>query len=517
MLCNEIARPTDPGAGVMGYTIRTFDHISRRFAAQPIVERVVFEVLPNAGAYPNGITVVNSGFGWCEGDTVSIDFTLLEASSLADWTAPSSATKVFSNWPGETRVTDVLPSYHDDGHSAVPVDQMIQWSSIVGIGTTTLTLALDYNPQAIDTGLGTTLVDVATSIAGSKRRLFIELEITYPLGYGLQYTPRAALTPSTASGYTPYDGGSVVQYDPSQRPADMKADWIPQPKFRVPYREVLLDQKSSLVVDSLVTRDTQYVYTPRRVQTLVGCLANGAPPTSVTVGSSERKVELAVAVAGQVPVALEYYSQDPIADYGAVGYRLDVYYQATAPQTVEPLAVSNHVWTGQTGPGSVELAFPYAVPLNQIPIPTLSDFYFAATATVSVTDFSADTGSLTLHSMVPMDISALLTLGDAGRPPMLDAELRAYYDFVNAGGYKSTAMAQPLSGSTRHKVFTTMLARPVTPSLLFRQGELILLVFSRLAVLDADNKIVVADPIVGSPTSQVAVFRTKNLILTAGD
>ncbi len=541
MACDEIARPTDPLSNVLGNRVRTFDHIARRFASQPVVERVIFEVLPNAGPYPLGFTVVNTGAGWCEDDTISLNFTALRASSLYDWTLPSALTTVAGNWPSGTRVTDVLVSYHDDGHSTAPVDQTVQFKSIVGVGTTTVTVTLDHNPQVTDVaGSGTVLVDLAAGPNGSQRRIFLEIEVTYPTGAGLTHTPRTALTPSVGSGYAPYNGGAIVQYDPSQRSTDMAVTWVPQPKFRPPFREVLLEQRSKLAVDSLVTRNANNVYTPRRIFTTAGMLANGVAPLSASVGSSERKVVLGVAAPGaQVPVAVSYVPQDPLTDYGAVGYRLDVYYQATAPQTcgvqagviptnllphgftVEPIAASNHVWTGQTGAGSVELAFPYAVPLDSIPIANLlpgndREWYFAATATVAVSDFNADTGSLTLHSMVPMDASAPLTLGDPANGTQIDGEFRAYYDFVNAGGYKSTVMAQPLSGAARHKVFTTMLARPTTATRLFRPGELILLVFSRWALLDADNKVVVADPPVGTPSGIVAVFRTKNLLLTAG-
>ncbi len=541
MVCDEIARSGSPGSDVFGDRIRTFDHIARRFASQPVVERVVFEVLPNAGAYPLGFAVTNSGVGWCEGDTISLDFTALQASSEQSWFLPSAATTVAGNWPTGTKVTDVLVSYHDDGHSAVPVDQKVQFSAIAGLGTTTVTVTLDLNPQAVDAGVGTILVDAALGANGSQRRIFLELEVTYPTGAGLIRTPRAALSPSVASGYAPYDGGAIIQFDPSQRPSDMVVGWTPQPKFRPPFREVLLEQQTKNVADSIVTRNASTVYTPRRISTTVGMLANGAAPGGgTTVGSSERKVALgAVAPGAQVPVLVSYQPQDAIADFGATGYRLDVYYQGTAPQTcgvqpgaiptnllphgftVEPLAVSNHVWTGQTGAGSVELAFPYAVPLDPIPMANLIpgngyEWYFAATATVAVSDFNADTGSLTLHPMVSMDASAPVTLGEGAHGTLIDDEFRAYYDFVNAGGYKSTVMAQPLSGATRHKVFTTMLARPTTATLLFRPGELILLVFSRWAVLDADNKVVVADPPVGTASSTVAVFRTKNLLLTAG-
>ena len=543
LVCDEIARPTDPLSGVLGPRIRTFDHIARRFGSQSVVERVVFEVLPNAGPYPNGFVVVNSGVGWREGDSISLDFDQLDATALQDWTTPSGLNKVSANWPVGTRVTDVLTSYHDDGHSAVPVDQRVQFSSITGMGTPLVTVVLDANPQVTDVaGSGTVLVDTAPGVNGSKRRIFLELEVTYPTGAGLVRTPRASVSPTPGTGYLPYDaGGSVVEYNPTQRPADMDVTWVPKPKLRPPVREVLLEQKSNVLVDTLVTRTQTTVYPPRRIQTQTGLTVDGNPAAFVAVGSSERKITLSVAAPGQqVPVVVQYTPQDAIADFGAVGYRLDVYYQSTAPQTcgvqpgaiptnllphglvVEPLAVSNHLWTGQAGAGSTELSFPYAVPMDQIPLPKPAAFnqgyewYFAATANVAVSDFDADTGAITLHSMVPMDGSNLMTLGDPGNGTFIDPEFRAFYDFVNAGGYKPTAMSQPMSGPVRHKVWTTMLARPQTPSLLFRDGELILLVFSRLAALDADNKVVVSSPLVGDPRSVVAVYRTKNLLLTPG-
>jgi hypothetical protein len=147
------------------------------------------------------------------------------------------------------------------------------------------------------------------------------------------------------------------------------------------------------------------------------------------------------------------------------------------------------------------------------------EWYFAATANISVADFNADTGSLTLHSMVPMDGSNVIFLGSnvAGRGTNIDPEFRAYYDFANYQGYKPTVMTQPLSGAVRHKVFTSILARSKQRTLLFREGELLLVVFSRFAELDADNKMVLSDPSVGSLMNVAAVYRTRNLLLTAGN
>ena len=541
MVCDEIARATDPAANIVGTRINTFDHIARRFGSQSVVERVMFEVPPN-GAYPPGFTVVNSGTGWCEGDSIALDFTLLDPSSIQDWTGGTGAVTVAGTWPTGTRVTDVLTVYHDDGHSTVPVDQQVQLSSVTGMGTTTVTVTLDYNPQPVDAGAGVVLVDLATGTTGSQRRIFLELEVTYPTGAGLQKTPRAPISPSIVSGYAPYDSGAIVEQDPSQRPSDMDVSWVPRPKFRPPFREVLLEQKSKVVVDSVVTRSPTLVFPPRRTQTLTGLIVNGGPAASANLGDSDRKITLGIPAAGQqVPVPLTYVTQDPISDAGT-GYRLDVYYATTAPQTcgvqagaipttllpnqlpLEPLSVSNHLWTGQTGAGSTELSFPYAAPLDPIPTPSVAmgypkEWYFAATADVSVADFNADTGSLTLHSMVPLDGSNVIHLGSntAGRGTDIDPEFRAYYDFANYQGYKPTVMTQPLSGAVRHKVFTTILARSKQRTLLFREGELLLVVFSRFAELDADNKMVLSDPSVGSIMNVAAVYRTRNLLLTAGN
>ena len=546
MVCDEIGRTP---SGTRGDNIRVFDHIARRFASQPVVERVIFEVMPNAGSYPAGFTVVNSGTGWCEGDTIAIDFTALDPSSLQDWTTGGGAVMVAVNWPVYTRVTDVLTSYHDDGHSTVPVDQTVQFSSVTGVGTTTVTVTLDYNPQVTDVAAsGTLLTDLSLGVNGSRRRVFLELEVTYPTGAGLTRTPIAPLTPSVTSGYLPYDGGAVVEFDATNRPGEMVPTWVPHPMFRPPFREVLLEQASgdsaipaNVVTDTLVTRTTTTVHTPRRIQTLTGLLANGVAPASATLGSSEREITLAAAVTGQLPVTVAYYAQDPIPDAGT-GYELDVYYRMTAPQTcgvqagaipanllpqglvLEPLSVSNQVWTAQTGAGSTELAFPYAAPLD--PIPTCvdgsglpKDWYFAATATVSVTDFSAETGSLTLHSMVPMDGSNTITLGSSavGRGTFVDGEFRALYDYANHLGYKPTAMAQPLSGAARHKVFTTVLARSTQRTLLFRKGELLLIVIARSAELDSNNKVILADSAPSFSFTVASVYRTKNLLLTAGN
>lgn len=561
LLCDEVGRLAAQGGAapasgttLRGNPIRNYDHVARRFGAQSVVERVVFEVLPT-GVYPTGITVTKvppSVNTWVEGDSITFTFagaSGLNPSTLQSWLTPSIVADVASFWPVGTKVTDVLSVYHDDGHSGTPIDQRTQLASVVGIGTTTVTLTLDGNPSVVNGGgavadhpvIGTPIND-----NGSPRRLFVELEITYPTGAGLTQTPDLEVVPNLASGYAGYQAGPIVENTTAQRPSEMLSTWVPNPKFRAGYREVKLEQKSApagiRVTDNIVTRTGSTVYPPRRFFA-DSMIANGlAPASGTTYGSSERRVDLATSVPNQSIVQVVYYPQDAVPSSGAVGYQTSIYYRSNAPQTagtqaggvpvtelpvelvVEPVSVSSELWTGQAGKGSTDLGFPYASPLDQIAIATGSppgatpkEWYFSALAEVSVADFSAATGLISLHSFVQVDGTAPITLGSTalGRGPVQDPEFRAYYDFGNRDGYKPTAMSQPLFGATRHKVFQPMLVRVLQDTRLFRRGELLLLVLSRFAALDSDNKIAFTD--LPEIRTAAALYRTKNLLLSVGD
>jgi hypothetical protein len=555
LVCDEIGREganggVSPSSGdtTVGQTVRNFDHIARRFAAQSVVETTVFEVYP-AGPYPTGLSVTKAGgtVQWHEGDEISIDFGALNPTTRQNWGTPSvSGVAVDAFWPSGTLVTGIKSVWHDDGHTVTPVDQNTQLRVVSGVGTSLLTLTLDGNLQTVNGG-GTVsdhpLVDVGASDSGSLRRIFVEVEITYPTGFGLTKTPDLVVAPTAGTGYPGFDlGGALVENDRTQRPTEMHSTWVPKPRFREGFREVVLEQRSapggSVVTDTLVTRNANTVYTPRRVATSTGLTANGGAATA-TLGSSERRVTLTgVPTTNQTQVTVAYYPQDPIPNSGASGYQVGVYYRTQAPQTcgvqsgsiptnllpteltLEPLCISDQLWTGQTGKGSTELGFPYASPLDQIAcatdLPVTStpkEWYFSGLAETSVSDFDAKTGLLTLHSFVQVDGASSITLGSStlGRGTQTDPEFRAYYDYANYQGYKPTGMAQPLSGPTRHKSFVPMLARSTQDTRLFRKGEILLVVFSRFSDLDSKNSVGFTD----TPhiRTGAAVYRTRNLLV----
>ena len=644
LICNEIGRslaqggsPPLSGDTQRGVFIRNFDHIARRFGDQPVVERVVFGFYPgdrpsqaaqggvvapgtaNRGKYLLKIEdPLNPGTpkdpnAWYEGDVLHLDLEELNATTLggifhgADGGGNSAvdlATPGFSDFaPPGTIITDVLGMWHDDGHYTTAVDQSVQATSIKGLGTQHLEITLDANNLAtakVNGGNPATpdynmvgsdiagVIPAADADLGSKRRIFVEVEITYPIGSGTTDTPDWDVVPDP----TVYDGdgagpGPIIEVDTNQRPNDHEAT-LP-PRFRRGFREVQLEyiandtishaqgaENSGTAVggvntEQIVSRNTTDLYFPRRIygassgvlaqQTSVTDAVDGNPRTvdeSVTeFGASSRKVVLStnapgtpLSGAGQTLCTISYFPQDPIPNYGVQGggYQVAVYYRSNSPQTagvkegnilssgdgtvpttlqIEPLYVSPNVWTGQVGMGSLDLAYPYGSPLDQIPIKdaiqTIREWYFCATASVTIDDFNAETGLLALHPFVQMDMQEVLELGgtENDKFPLKDAEFRAFYPFADDSTYRPTIFAQPLFGPVRHKVFVPVLARAtkdtpgVAGGLLYRKDELLLVVLTRFAELDEENNVRFTDPVADNRTC-AAVYRTRNLLLTVG-
>ena len=578
LVCNEVGRsaaeggvaPTS-GDTTRGDTIRSFDHVARRFGDQPVVERVVLPLLPTDTqvAEPGKYVVqANLGYsGWAEGDVLHIDLANLNATGDGTW---ADATKTYVGGPGGgsvigfappgTTITNILGMRHDDGNYAGVVSQNAQPSLITGMGTPHTTITLDANSVSVNGGdpanpahpmVGSVALD-----NGSQRRIFIELEITYPLGSGTTDTPDEVLTPDA----TVYPRGAVIENDTTQRPTDMEL--LDTLRFRDYKREIDLDYVANLpgsgvgsgtpVTDSIVSASPSALAFPRRVY------GSGAHLTAVTdsvvaqahdidssatlYGSSARTVTLdtsggpptkqPLSGAGQTLCAISYFPQDAIPNYGAVGYQVAAYFRSNAPQTagtqagvvslpdpvtVKPLVMTKDLWTGTVGVGSVETPYPYGVPLDQIPVngdvaigTYPGEWYFAATAQISVDDFDASTGLLNLHAMVPLDGTGDFALSSKDK----DVEFRSHYKVANPSTYRPTIFAQPLSSVARHKVWTPFLVRATSDNAMWRKDEVLLVVISRFAALDDENTVRFVD---SSNVSCAAVYRTQGMLLLASE
>lgn len=612
LICNEIGR-TVPHGGVgptdHGEFIREFDHVARRFGDQPVVERLVISFFPgdrvvgpvvfpgvaNPGKYVTKVGGTPADTWWT-GDVLHLDLANFDATTLGgifqglDGDGPSivGGLTVSAVAPVGTVITDVLSIYHDEGDYAAAVDQTVKPTLIVGLGTPHVEITLDSNPTLSTGGMpappavpykmvGDTLLDVA-----STRRIFLEVEVTYPLGVGTTDTPDVQLVPDA----TLYDGskvvgespgpGALVTEDAVQRPADLEMQLAP--RFREGYREVQLEYVANDTVshaaplpadpigqnapfEYIISRNMTDLYFPRRVfghrdpvyvEDFPAAVVKVVDPAQTEYGSSSRKVVLTANLSGtgQTLCQIKYFAQDPIPNYGVLGggFQVAVYFRANSPQTagikegtlgtsetgviptvfnVEPLLMGADPWTIQVGPGSVDRGYPYTLPLDQIPTndiggPIVKDWYFCATTSISVADFNATTGQLSLHPFIQADGQNVLQMGGAAVPrkPVADAEFRAYYPFMANWVYRPSIMSQSLGGAVRHKVLFPFLARVVEEvhgsagGILFRKNEVALVVLSRFAVLDDDNTIRFTD---SSNTTCAAVYRTRNLLLITGE
>lgn len=578
LVCNEVGRLT--GAGVVsgdtprGETIADFDHIRRRFGDQPVVERVLFEVFPgdDVGTYPGKHVVPAGGSSnWYEGDVITLDLTNLDPSTVRGWDPAGNTwggADVASVLPAGAQITNVLSVRHDDGNIGGAVDQTVQIKTIEGLGSSLLEITLDRNDTLVTFNAATPPAAIAAhkvvgnsvdGDVGSARRIFFEVEITYPLAQGTTDTPDETLTPNA----TEYPTGPVIENDSTQRPADFEQ--LLAPRFREGKRELQLEYvvnggggagSGTPTTDYVISTDDETIYMPGRmfgsgtlvvtVTDLNDALPRAVDTTTTEYGSSSRLLKIdpggvnGILSADQVACTVTYFPQDPIPNYGGDGYQLSVYFRTNAPQTVgtqdgapaaalpptvtvEPLVMAHDLWSGTVGSGSTDLPFPYVAPLDQIAIngdvtvpgpTTPGEWYFAAQATISVDDFDADTGLVNLHAMVPVDGTSTFTFSDPDR----DAEFRTAYKVSDPLAYRPTVFTQPLSGAARHKVWMPFLVRMTSDDTsgnsLWRKNEVMLAVISRFAEFDDENTIRFTDT---ANESCVALYRTRGLLLLAGE
>lgn len=487
---------------------------------------------------------------------------------------------VASLLPAGAVITDVLTIRHDDGNSAHPIDQNVQVKMIWGLGTTAIDIILDENTSFADGGAGLAGYDLVQSaaVAASPRRILVEFELTYPIGKGTTDTVYIPLTPD-AVVYNPavrpgVGPGPMVAESAAQEPADMEVILALPPKFREGYREIQLEYVANNtaahgaptptvpIADSIVSQNVNTLYFPRRVYdsrstAVFDTLAAAAVAVdngNTEWGSSSRMVKTTgvISASGQVLCDITYFAQDAIPNYGADGYQVGVYFRTHAPQTagvsdlppgtgeggvlpttlrVEPLYVAPDVWTNQVGSGSQDRGFPYLAPMDQVPIndgtvpATLTrEWYLCATTDVTIDDFNADTGIIALRPFVQADGQNVTSFGDpaATKKPRKDQDFRAFYPWADDTLYRPTVLSQPMFGAVRHKVLFPFLARATETiagtdgGVLYRKDEVLLIVISRFAELDAENNVRFTDPVADNRTC-AALYRTRNLLLLVGD
>jgi len=577
LVCNEIGRDAAHGGNspisgdtTRGDTIANFDHVRRRFGDQSVVERRIFPILPNdAPASEPGKYVVKEAYAaafatWAEGDVINIDLDSLNATGLGDWTNATSSlagSSVSNFWPLGTKITDVLVSYHDDGKYGTANSPEVQVDRVLGIGTPHVEILLGANARLANGGVSGAadypfvVSQVVGTDTGSPRRIFVELEITYPVGSGTTDTPDLEVNPNTL---VPAYFGSAIENDSAQRPNDWEG--LPSPTFRAGKREIGLEYKAggdytpatgvgTPIAELLVAFNLNNLRLPRRINydsvtppTLTESSGSGdalvLDAVNTTWGSSERVLSFTGSTVLSQLIQVTYFAQDPVPNFGVAGggYQISTYYRSNAPQTlatqegtgyvngmpatlsVQPLVMSRDLWTNNISVGSNELPYPYINPSDQIAVNAdlvgsgafPGEWVLQAQADISLSDFDVSTGLLNLHTVVPIDSNSTLTFTDLDK----DTDLRLHYKVSDAATYRPTAMARNLSGPAKHKVFIPMLVQSTIDSVYFRKGEVLLLVVSRFAVLDDENNVIFED---SGNTSCAAIYRTNGILILASE
>lgn len=545
LICDEIGRSTALGGNdnTSGTTPRgnfrsNFDHVCRRFGSQSVVERLLIPVSKVSPINP-GISVSTSlpgSSGWYEGDVININLSLLNISTdgsfdiaTATLLAPPNSFASFS--PVNTYVTDVLSAYHDDGHFTTPVDRNLKMNAVVGLCSNTILITIAGNDSVVNGGVDgdpdyQLVGDAMAGDVGSQRNIFIELEVTYPLGNGISETPVVQLSPNLSS----YPSGPVLENDNTQRPSDF--DSLIQPKFRPGKREVAIEYSCNSFTETLVSNGPLSITTSRRMwegQTatyqdlsLGGPVLNASPTTRY--GSSDRLLATSAPLSGnQTLCSVTYKPQDAVPNFGAVGggYQLSVYYRTAAPQTagaksgplvgaggtlpmtlvVEILSTSDEIWSGQSSVGTVTNLSPYDSPLEQIPdvLQLFGEYELCSLATINMNNVGLNSGLLNLHSLMPIDESGQALVS----APNIDIEFRVYYSSMNMSSESFN-----FNGMVPHKNFVPFLAKVKEDGAMFRRGDIVLMLAVQSRV---DDKNKVSD----EPGSCFAVYRTKNLLISS--
>lgn len=555
LICNEIGRSSSRGGvgdtSVRGRYIREFDHVATRFSDVPVLERLVIEVYPDGSVTYGGavlVTKVGGTSNWYEEDEIVIDISQLDVStSHRYWASPSNAGTYLSDLlPEGAKIIDVVEAYHDDGHTLMSVSQEVYWSTIEGIGTNAVTLKLDRNQSVVNGGLAATadyylVGNPSVGDTGSPRRIILKLLIEYPSGLGLSATPTgSALTPNSSA----YVTGPVLETDSSQRAGDIIT--TPLVSFREGIREVVLEGVHTRLTDYYVSSQGGYVRVPYRVYDneagdYTPYVYDETAGVEVALsfdysklGSTDTQLAFQFPVIGQRLLRVEYNPKMAMSDYGANGYQVGVYYRSRAPQTtgakiapintlvpstltLKPLKISDKLWVIQGGSASSDDMYPYACPSEQLGVhPSIFEYEEEGSLhnppLIQFSDFSISTGLAAVPVMLPMDGTGTITLTN----PDLDNEGRVVYTQTAAGEYKPSAFAKNLDDISAHKNALPILARVVEGNDLFRKGELVLLVITRLSERPDLN--------VGSEKNQVlfsseesrtvaCVYRTQNLLL----
>jgi hypothetical protein len=476
-----------PGANF----IDQFDAVLRRFSDRSQVEVAVLRYFPADGS--------GGGPNWANNDIITIDPTAL----------PVFQEGAAFNWA----------AYAPAAFSYVDIDL----AEFIGTGGGTFATP---TTDAVTTGLGaipqgSVSFDIGTVPgAVTSEPLYIYLTVAYPKGLGLTRTPT-----------DDFGATSLLINNPLALPAAAPVlfEAVDGFAFDYPHRETNITYRTVSHTLTVSPYNPTDVILPERVLSVSAVLINAVPYLGpITIFANGFGVVLVTAA--MIPPDTVDITFKSIRPFPQNDEQVTVYYESRVPQTARealigagpmkliPRAISPQVYSLTVGSGSFDEAYPlpyqYVQPGGVYPTSGgvfSGDHELDGRALVAVTDFEASTGYLKLPALVdwvpsPLEAEFTRVPGDT------DAEGRTFYKTVSTG-YIPNQHAQELSDPKRHKNLVPFLGELRDDSPLGFRGQLVLMVLSRWADLDADNN-VQFDSVLASNRTSASIYRVQGNLLS---
>jgi hypothetical protein len=477
-----------------GTDIGHHDAVRRRFSDRPIIEHPLIRRAPLA---------VN----WAEDEEIEIDLSTFDPYPFT----LVSPINVAALAPAGTTITDILGTYFDGPLGGATGKTQAFFKEIRDLGTNFVTLVLAAPPAGI-----------------TNEDMWIEVEIAYPHGIGLTFTPY-----ENFGDHYKGDGSGTYSIDENNiglRPAD--CDEPNQIEFNHTNRELQDLYITVAQTVNVTSEDTLTVILPERVLTVVSVEETGGGgfktvDPSFIPNDPERKIPIlpATPLSGNaVNVEVIYIAirtWPPIT-----GYFHTIYYHSRALQAIRdtqlPVSLAYrvvyvlpYVYALTAGTGSFGTPYPFETPGHHIAVNQVTYFFFGehdldSPLDIFTDDFDADSGFMRVIQSIPFIPLSSATLTRTAVVD-IDNEHRAFYPTVPSIEYKPAAFGKNLSFPQRHKVFFPVIAELLTDYAFAAKNSLVMLVFSRWSNFDAENSIRFSAT---DNTSCAAVYRLKgNLLL----
>ena len=487
-MCNELGGTPSPAGP---NPVQQFDAVRRRFSARPIVE----------------MTTATLG-GVVSTDGVTVTFN------------PSSC-RIYPylvlNWasvaPANTMLVEIVEMHwaRTDGVTFY-ADALPHVESITGLGTSPAT--------SVSIKFGNTV----SALGLTAPFLYVTFAVSYPPGNGLSHTPVGDY------GLSSFE---LTTSAAALTPAPMSFLSFTEQTINAVHREVRVEYRTSNLTIQFGSGPTPLAefWMQDRVYSVTSLTVNLVPAGFTVDPYNGRRIIPDNPIPANAAVSVTYSAVRPMPQQTSP--QMAIYFRTAAPQmarsdalgttlSVIPRLASEKLYTLTVGAGSDGEAYPFPLAYVQTGgiFPTtplipgyLGEVDMLGSAEVSVGNFDADTGFLSLPVLLPMAASpGVMTLQRTASDN--DIEGRSYFTSatVNGGGYRANAFAQDLSAPDRHKNIYPVLAELADNHPLGPKGMLVLLLFIRYAAFDDDNGVFLTSDLNANTTS-VAVYRVKGLLL----